>query len=84
MLGCKVRGYANNDPESIRTVQTVHTEQYSKYSTYSTVQYSTSFLLARHQLWLGGVLVSLGVGAGVRTHRVTELIEQSGRGRAPA
>ena len=81
MLGCKVHGYANNDPESIRTVQTVHTEEYS---TYSTVQYSTSFLLARHQLWLGGVLVSLGVGAGVRTHRVTELIEQSVRGRAPA
>ena len=75
MLGCKVHGYANNDPESIRN---------STNSTYSTVQYSTSFLLARHQLWLGGVLVSLGVGAGVRTHRVTELIEQSGRGRAPA
>ena len=62
----------------------VQYKQYIQYSTYSTVQYSTSFLLARHQLWLGGVLVSLGVGAGVRTHRVTELIEQSGRGRAPA
>ena len=58
--------------------------QYKQYIQYSTVQYSTSFLLARHQLWLGGVLVSLGVGAGVRPHRVTELIEQSVRSRAPA